>query len=465
VLDFVPFISSALLLPIPTSFSLFHHGDRGRTLSSSSLSLSLSRAKLTTTAMQFVFVVKGRGASVPQTLVTDRLLVAATRETVHRNRHVRDRDKKKYAGAGPTAGAPLQISGTRLRDLCWDESPLSSTLPIAKDDLAFHCAMVQTPYVQRRADAELDTVPLRVIAADDLEHMFFNIHEDLLQEGRLVVFTHADNLLHVGIDADVWAEARVAAVGAVRATDVGPSGSMGGGGAAAVAGSASGGGNGSTGGAAAGEGQASSGGGVSSRGGNNSTPSDEAVNVNSQKRQRRSGLVWGEEDSRGSTRRLDSPHTPHAHLKKEQVLAVVPAAVNGDDIKDLNELIDQGRLTSLDASLADFFCCQCGHIPLLTLTMSCCGAVLCQRCAPTPPTVEGVSAADRACPVCGEEPLDPPLSHPGRDAKVAKLVKELKVLFYPQLQAMRESQQPSTEVSTPSTPPFVQPSSPILGTR
>lgn len=440
--------------------------------------------------MQFIFVVKGQGASVPQTLVTDRLLVVATRETMHRSRHTRDREKKKYAGA---AGAPLRISGIKLRDLCWSASPLSSTLSIEKDDLTFHCAMVQTPYAQRRADDVLDTVPLRVIAADDLEHVFFNVHEDLLQSGRLVVFTHADNLLHVGIDADAWAEARAAAAGAATSADVGSSGSALGlninigstaGGTGGAAGTTS---NGAHPGGQLAGADAATGSGANTNNSNNSsspntnpntsntgpsggsnandTPSDDVVGPNGQKRPRRGGLVWGDDDSRSSARRLDSPHTPHSHLKKEQVLAVVPAAVNGEDIKELNELIDQGKMTSLDASLADFFCCQCGHLPLLTLTMSCCGAVLCQRCAPTPPTVEGVTAADRACPVCGEEPLDPPLSHPARDATVAKLVKELKVLFYPQLQASRESQQPSTEASTPSTPPFLQPNTPILGSH
>lgn len=410
--------------------------------------------------MQFVFVIRGQGASVPQALATDRLLVVATRETVHRSRHGRDREKKKYTGAGLTAGTQLQISGLRLRDLCWAESPLSSTLSIDKDDLTFHCAMVQTPYAQRRADAELDTVPLRVIAADDLEHVHFNIHEDLLQEGRLVVFTHADNLLHVGIDADAWAEARAAAAGAAggqaaaagtTTTTTSSSGGVHGGDAPASAASS---GAGTQANAAA-----------SSDTGSGAAPAEEASGVSGQKRTSRGGVVWGADEPRTSARRLDSPHTPHSLLKKEQVLAAVPATVSGDDIKDLNELIDQGAMASLDASLADFFCCQCGHLPLLTLTMSCCGAVLCQRCAPTPPTVEGVSAADRTCPVCGEEPLDPPLSHPARDAKVAKLVKELKVLYFPQLQASRESQQPSAEVSAPSTPSFLSPNTPILGTR
>ncbi|KPA75387.1 hypothetical protein ABB37_08664 [Leptomonas pyrrhocoris] len=400
--------------------------------------------------MQFVFVVKGQGASVPQTLVTDRLLVVATRETVHRKRYGREREKKKYAGAGLTAaGAPLQISGTRLRDLCWSASPLSATLSIERDDLTFHCAMVQTPYAQRSADAELDTVPLRVIAADELEHVYFNLHEDLLLDGRLVVFTHADNLLHVGIDADAWAEAQAAAAGAAGSSEAGPTTTT----ATPMT-------------AASGGGAAGSSGGANT---SNNTLSDEAAAAaNSQKRQRRSGPVWGEDEGRPTARRLDSPHTPHSLLKKEQVLAVVPAAVSSEDIKALNELCDRGQMACLDASLADFFCCQCGHLPLLTLTMSCCGAVLCERCAPTPPTVEGVSAADRACPVCGEEPLDPPLSHPSRDVKVAKLVKELKVLYHPQLQALqapKESQPPSTAVSTPSTPPFVLPSTPVLGPR
>ncbi|CAG9573106.1 conserved hypothetical protein [Leishmania major strain Friedlin] len=386
--------------------------------------------------MQFVFVVKGQSSRVPQALPADRLFIVASRETAHRSRHVRAWGAKKYSAAVPASGAPLQISGSRLRDLCWRESHLSSTLSLEKDDLTFNCVMVQTPYAGRAADADLEPVPLRVIAADALEHIFFNINEDLLQDGRLVVFTYAENLLHLSIDADIWAEARVAAPGPRTGVAVGADGGTGDGGKA---------------GSRAAEEDAKEG---------PSLNTDGAAEAGLAKRRRRVDLMWGEEEPSRSSRRLDSPHSL---LNKEEVLAVVPSAMSGDDIKELNELIDEGKLSSLDASLTDFFCCQCYHLPLLTLTMSCCGAVLCQCCAPTPPTVEGVSAADRACPVCGEEPLDPPLSHLERDVKVAKLVKELKVLYLPQLHALRNSRQASAEPSKPSPPPFLLPNTPVLG--
>ncbi|KAG5502586.1 hypothetical protein JIQ42_05655 [Leishmania sp. Namibia] len=387
--------------------------------------------------MQFVFVVKGLDAGMPQTLAADRLFVAASRETTHRSRHARDQGNRKYSAAAPTPGAPLQISGSRLRDLCWGESPLSSALPMGKEDLKFNCVMVQAPYAARAPDGDLGPAPLRVIAADALEHIFFNVNEDLLQDGRLVVFTYAENLLHVSIDTDVWAENRVAATGASSGVAV-----------------------------SAGDGSTrvcSSADGPEAEGAANerlSLNNDGGAAVGLAKRPRRGDLVGGEEELSRASRRLDSPHSS---VRKEQVLAVVPSAVNGDDIKELNELIDEGKLCTLDASLTDFFCCQCYHLPLLTLTMSCCGAVLCQHCAPTPPTVEGVSAADRACPICGEEPLDPPISHLTRDAKAAKLVKELKVLYLPQLRALHESRQASTNPSTPSTPPFLLRNAPVLG--
>ncbi|KAG5479957.1 hypothetical protein LSCM1_06376 [Leishmania martiniquensis] len=387
--------------------------------------------------MQFVFVVKGRGVALPQTLTADRLFVSASRETAYRSRHARDWGKRKYNIAAPTPGSPLQISGSRLRDLCWGESPLSSTMSMEREDLTFNCVMVQTPYAARASDGGIELAPLRVIAADALEHIFFNVSEDLLQDGRLVVFTYADNLLHVSIDAGVWAESQVGAVGASSGVAAGV-----GDGGTGASGNVSG---------LAAEWASNEGSSLNADGG-------AAAGV--AKRPRCAERVCSEEEPNRVSRRCDSPHSL---LSKEQVLAVVPSAVSGDDIKELNELIDEGKLSTLDASLTDFFCGQCFHLPLLTLTMSCCGAVLCQRCAPTPPTVEGVSATDRACPVCGEEPLDPPISHLSRDTKVAKLVKELKVLYLPQLRALRESRQVSAHPSTPSTPPFLLSNAPVLG--
>ncbi|GET88095.1 hypothetical protein, conserved [Leishmania tarentolae] len=386
--------------------------------------------------MQFVFVVKGQSWRMPQTLPADRLFIAASRDTAHRSRHMRTWGAKKYSAPVPASGVPLQISGSRLRDLCWRESPLSSTLSLEKDDLTFNCVIVQAPYAGHAAVADAEPVPLRVIAADAVDHIFFNVNEDLLQDGRLLVFTYAENLLHVGIDADMWAESRVAAAGVTSRIAVGAHGSTGN------------------------QGHAS---GPVAEGGAKEGPSlstDGDTSAGLAKRPHRMDPAWGEEEPSRSSRRLESPHSL---LSKEDVLAVVPSAVSSDDIKRLNELIDQGKLSSLDASLTDFFCCQCYHLPLLTLTMSCCGAVLCQCCAPTPPTVEGVPAADRACPVCGEEPLDPPLSHLQRDVKVAKLVKELKVLYLPQLHALHEPRQVSAESLKASPTPFMLSNASVLG--
>lgn len=87
----------------------------------------------------------------------------------------------------------------------------------------------------------------------------------------------------------------------------------------------------------------------------------------------------------------------------------------------------------------EYVCMHCRQLPVMTLTMSCCSAVLCQNCVPTPPTVQTASREDTMCPICAEIPVTPPESHIQRDRKVAALVKELRVLYLPQLHTLRQA--------------------------
>lgn len=94
--------------------------------------------------------------------------------------------------------------------------------------------------------------------------------------------------------------------------------------------------------------------------------------------------------------------------------------------------------------IAPFLCQVCHHFPSRTLTMSCCGAVTCYRCSMMkdehtlsaeassfPPSIP---SSARLCPVCQEEPISPPLQHPQRDKRLHQLIRELKVLYFPQFQ-------------------------------
>ncbi|CCW67221.1 unnamed protein product [Phytomonas sp. Hart1] len=92
--------------------------------------------------------------------------------------------------------------------------------------------------------------------------------------------------------------------------------------------------------------------------------------------------------------------------------------------------------------------------------MPCCGAMLCPPCLPSPPTVEGVSRGERLCPVCHEEPGESPISHPHNDERLSHLVKELKVLYLPQLRALRQARE-SPGYSTRGL--LLANTSPILG--
>lgn len=124
---------------------------------------------------------------------------------------------------------------------------------------------------------------------------------------------------------------------------------------------------------------------------------------------------------------------PAKRLHKEIVFESVSAQVRHNDIEAVNELIDGGLPRRITHVIVPFACRECSHLPQFTLTMSCCGAVLCSRCVPSPPTVTDIAREERRCPICCEEPLEPPQSHPQRDEQVHRLVKELKVLYHNQL--------------------------------
>lgn len=127
---------------------------------------------------------------------------------------------------------------------------------------------------------------------------------------------------------------------------------------------------------------------------------------------------------------------PTKRLHREQVLDSVSTTVRHNDIEAVNELMEAGLPARIQHVILPYACRRCYHLPQFTLTMSCCGAVLCSRCVPSPPTVTDISREERLCPVCKEEPLEPPQSHPSRDEQVHRLVKELKVLYLPQLRMM-----------------------------
>lgn len=147
---------------------------------------------------------------------------------------------------------------------------------------------------------------------------------------------------------------------------------------------------------------------------------------------------------------------PKMH-RAESALDLVPAVVTSEDLKELNELLYNGTI-QMSETLERYVCARCMHLPALTLTMSCCGSVLCPHCLPIPPGVEGARREELLCPICHEEPLSPPQSHPKQDARALHLQKELKVLFMPQLKALRRARQ------SPDLKPGVRlMHSPVLG--
>lgn len=188
--------------------------------------------------------------------------------------------------------------------------------------------------------------------------------------------------------------------------------------------------------------------------------------------------------SRSSGQRpLDSPNLSNApsglpsagllppstkRLHREAVYESVSSTVRHNDIEAVNELIDHNGLPShITRTIVPYACQQCSHLPQFTLTMSCCGAILCARCVPSPPTITDIFREERLCPVCKEEPLEPPQSHPARDVQVHRLVTELKVLYYPQLKALMRggaSVRRTVSLSDDAVPPL-RPNPSLAGWR
>ncbi|RNF06325.1 uncharacterized protein Tco025E_07601 [Trypanosoma conorhini] len=127
--------------------------------------------------------------------------------------------------------------------------------------------------------------------------------------------------------------------------------------------------------------------------------------------------------------------------------SVAPTAQREFEV--VNELLLSGMIR-MSECVESFVCSVCGSLPRRTMTTSCCGAVVCSACAPTlsPSSVLGEEAV---CAVCGEVPLTNPEAHAGRDAEVTRLVRELRVLYRPQISALACRALPS-ERQPPPTP-------------
>ncbi|CAD2215285.1 hypothetical protein AGDE_13619 [Angomonas deanei] len=145
----------------------------------------------------------------------------------------------------------------------------------------------------------------------------------------------------------------------------------------------------------------------------------------------------------GSASMRHSITSPHLHstrsskrIRPELTFDNVSSSVGTSDVKDVNSLIENGTIC-VDAEVEPYLCRGCLAFPTAILTMSCCGAVICSDCAPTPPTVQMSNSKDRMCPLCGEEPLEAPQTHPESDQEVLKIVKELKVLYLPDVRSIR----------------------------
>ncbi|KEG15407.1 hypothetical protein DQ04_00081060 [Trypanosoma grayi] len=123
------------------------------------------------------------------------------------------------------------------------------------------------------------------------------------------------------------------------------------------------------------------------------------------------------------------------------------------DLDAVNRLLLAGTI-QLDPRMESFLCTVCGRLPRQTVTASCCGAVLCAGCAPMPlnSSLSSVLSERSVCGVCGETPLTAPETQTSRDAEVMRLVRELRVLYHPQLSAAACHDLPEKE---PSRVPFV----------
>ncbi|RNE97619.1 hypothetical protein TraAM80_09246 [Trypanosoma rangeli] len=107
------------------------------------------------------------------------------------------------------------------------------------------------------------------------------------------------------------------------------------------------------------------------------------------------------------------------------------ASTTQRDFAVVNELLLLGTIR-VNERVESFVCSVCGNLPWRTMTTSCCGAVVCAVCAPTLSS-SSVLGEEVVCAVCGEVPLTNPEAHVSRDAEVMRLVRELRVLYRPQL--------------------------------
>ncbi|KAH9601093.1 hypothetical protein LSM04_000130 [Trypanosoma melophagium] len=131
--------------------------------------------------------------------------------------------------------------------------------------------------------------------------------------------------------------------------------------------------------------------------------------------------------------------------RAETYFTSVPSSTPSD-VEAVNQLLLTGAIRT-DACIESFLCNVCGGLPLQTMTTSCCGAIVCSVCAPAS-TSSAVFSERTACAVCGEVPLTDPEAHPSRDTEVMRLVQELRVLYYPQLNNAVRHEMPKNPQTT-----------------
>ncbi|CCW59806.1 unnamed protein product [Phytomonas sp. EM1] len=373
--------------------------------------------------MEFMVITSAQHVAPPIKLSSSSLIFTASRETRQRKEQVLRRNhksKKRLRTDASSSGADmvLKISGRLLKQLCFSELQdrrYATAVGLATSLDKFHCVIA--PCVESALDGVFQLIP-----SANLDEYLFDVHNELMSRDQLVVFTVWDNLEDLAVSEQQHhlflhhkrerrsVAATVLSVGegsraeSVAAPAYPPT--------APPEGSSSG-----------------------------IPPPPSPFS-------RTSRLFLSMEESKedrvedrfsiGSNR---STPTIGPHLQRvEPFLNAVPTITTPQDIKDLNELLDDGVIRVGEGWMG-FLCSRCAHIPPLTLTMPCCGGMLCPPCLPSPPTVEGVSRGERLCPICHEEPSEPPRSHPQHDERLSHLVKELKVLYLPQLRALKQTRE------------------------
>ncbi|CCD20408.1 hypothetical protein ERJ75_001028500 [Trypanosoma vivax] len=139
---------------------------------------------------------------------------------------------------------------------------------------------------------------------------------------------------------------------------------------------------------------------------------------------------------------------PRGQARPEMYLISVSSATL-HDLNLVNRLLSAGTIR-LDPHMESFLCSVCCILPQRTFTASCCGAVLCAFCVPLVSTSSLMQTAGReryTCAVCGEMPFKDCDAQPSRDVEVMRLVRELRVLYYPQIAAAASACQGVAEES------------------